>query len=120
MMLSTAYGAPITLFDEQVNGVVGLQPIHITPSGSGSFSFVANNDPIQTFALDLFATGGASFGGSMTPNPEVNDQVGATFYGEATFTLIAVPEPSSQLTLVIAAGLLGLWHTRLRGRSIDG
>ena len=83
---------PLDIFNVLPTDVTPTEPpIHFKPSGSGSLHFVALNVPAgvpQLFNAVLQATSGAGFSGSHIPPPERNDLVGATFFGEATFTLL--------------------------------
>ncbi len=84
---------PLDIFNVVPTDVTPTQPpIHFKPSGSGSLHFVALNVPLgvpQLFNAVLQADSGAGFSGSHIPPPERNDQASATFFGEATFTLVA-------------------------------
>jgi hypothetical protein len=85
------------IFARSVLGLAGQAIVQITPSGSGVLPFT------PTAASNDFALSAKSFSGALFEGPaDFDDLVGATFYAEATFKIVAVPEPATLTVSAIA------------------
>ncbi len=101
---------PTTVFDTGIATVQGDPSTDITPNGSGNIFGVfdpANPD----FFVELSVYGTSS---GQTDDPTASILSAANFFGEATFTIEAVPEPASIVSMVIGAAILLLCLPRIR------
>ena len=85
-----------------IAGEDGEPPPDHTPSGSGDIFFVASGE-FMDFEVFTQSVVNGSFGTAF--DSESDDLEGATFFGEATFSIETAPEPSA-LALMLTAALL--------------
>jgi hypothetical protein len=83
-----------SIFAESVTGVAGQPPLQLMSSGAGVLPFTPAATTLD-FVVSAKSVAAAIFSGP----PDFDDLVGATFYAEARFTLVQVPEPRAMILL---------------------
>lgn len=111
------------------NGNVGIAAISIRTNNASNINFTSgifDNDPLRTFSITNGVVDVASFEGtigsgfhSFTLNGNLNPPSGlgnAGFGGDVSFSLAAVPEPTTWALFILGFGAIGFGMRRRAGQ----